>query len=381
MITAGILMPRSTLYPSLGHDWLNGIKNQLKSCDRYAQIKLLTDNIGFGTNEQEIYSRAEKMLLEEDADVVVLFADTAMGAMLSPLFAATNKLLLLVNFGANFPDNWQPGATQITHSLNFCFHTSLTGKLAAASASKEAVNIISYYDAGYRQCFSLLNSYQQKGGVPAFNHITNLKTEEFTLAPVARFLEQNPGVKNVLCMFSGEEAAKFYQEIEPLQQKYSLQLFASPMMLEEMLVLAPSETGATASGYVPWHSSLTHEANSEFVTTTRKNTGKDANYFSLLGWETGILLEQLLMLETIADAVSVGNFLKGKQLVSPGGWIKTDPVTQHTYRPSYLAVRKPGREIVLQDEIPAIDQEWSGFTRIKLLPGESSNWRNTYLCI
>ena len=93
MITAGILMPRSTLYPSLGHDWLNGIKNQLKSCDRYAQIKLLTDNIGFGTNEQEIYSRAEKMLLEEDADVVVLFADTAMGTMLSPLFAATDSRL------------------------------------------------------------------------------------------------------------------------------------------------------------------------------------------------------------------------------------------------------------------------------------------------
>lgn len=379
-IVTGILMPRSTLYPTLGHDWLNGIKAFLKKSIQPEKLRLIIDNIGFGADEQDIYSKAEKMLLQEDASIVVVFADMAIAELLSPLFTATNKLLLLVNFGANFPDNWQPSPTTIIHSLNFCFHAGLTGKYAAASGNKEVVNVISYYDGGYRQCFCLLNSNQQAGGLPVFNFITPLKTAEFSLKEIEKFLSVNPQVKKLLCSLAGDQAEKFYEQVAPLQQQYQLQLLGTPMLIEETLQIAAQGNDVMLTGYIPWHSSLNNEANGKFTTTVREHTGKTPGYFSLLGWETGILLEELFLNETLT-ATEIVNSVKGKKIDSPGGFIKIDTLTQHTYRPSYLAQRTADGNIEVLKEYKDIEQEWDLFTKTTLLAGESSNWRNTYLCI
>ena len=55
MLRTGILLPRSTLFPSLGLDILNGLKENLKKQNAFDQVKLVTGNIGFGVDEQEIY--------------------------------------------------------------------------------------------------------------------------------------------------------------------------------------------------------------------------------------------------------------------------------------------------------------------------------------
>lgn len=379
MLRIGILMPRSTLFPSLGLDILNGLKQNLKEQQLFDEVKLLTDNIGFGIEEPEIYSKAEKMLLQEDADIVIVCADVRIAEMLQPLFTASNKVLLVVHFGANLPDSWQAAPTTITHSLNFCLHTRLTGRLAAQEASKQVINTISYYDGGYHQCFCLLSSNQEHGGIPVFNHITHLKLDEFTLQPMIDFLEQQKDdVHTLLCLFSGEQAERFYREIQPLQQQYSLNLYVAPMMLEGSLkkTLGEGFEIKNVTGYVPWHASLENSHNQAFKKYT-------ANYFSLLGWDAGLIIAALLpqINNGETDAAALVKSLSGKTFSSPRGWLKMDPLTQYTYGPSYLASCNGHFEVTLSPEIENIEEEWSAFTKIPMPAGESSGWRNTYLCI
>jgi branched-chain amino acid transport system substrate-binding protein len=402
MLRTGILLPRSTLFPSLGLDILNGLKNYLKKQNLVDEVKLITDNIGFGVNEQEVYSKAEKMLLQEDVDIVILCADTKITEMLQPLFTASNKILLAVNFGANFPDNWQPAATTITHSLNFCLHTRLTGKLAAKETNKKAVNVVSYFDGGYRQCYSMLQSHQENGGEPVFNYVTAHKAADFTLVPLADFLEQNTDVNTLLCLFAGDMAEMFYREVSPLQKKYNLNMYVSPMMMEPSLkdTLGNEFSMEHVKGFIPWHASLNNTAN-EIFKETISAAGHLANYFSLLGWETGMLLNEILRLNNAGNtnATSVVKLLSEISFDSPRGWMKIDAATQYSYGPSYLAVcpqdsvsksnmsthrapwAGPGGEISVGDEAENIETEWTAFTNEKLPPGESSSWRNTYLCI
>jgi branched-chain amino acid transport system substrate-binding protein len=384
MLRTGILLPRSTLFPSLGLDILNGIKNYLKKHNLSDEVKLITDNIGFGVNEQEVYGKSEKMLLQEDVDIVVLCADTKITEMLQPLFTASNKILLAVNFGANFPDSWQPAPTSITHSLNFCLHARLTGMLAAEENNKQAINVVSYFDGGYRQCYCMLQSHQENGGVPAFNYITPHKSAEFTLEPLAEFLEQNSVVNNLLCLFAGDMAEIFYQEVSPLQKKYNLNLFVSPMMLDESLkaVLGNEFSIENVKGFVPWHHSLNNTANDIFKETISA-AGFSPNYFFLLGWETGILLSEILRLNNAGNinATTVVKSLTETSFDSPRGWMKIDAATQYSYGPSYLADCKNNIEISVGHEKENIDAAWTAFTKEKLPPGESSSWRNTYLCI
>jgi branched-chain amino acid transport system substrate-binding protein len=324
------------------------------------------------------------MLLQEDVDIIVLCADTKITEMLQPLFTASNKILLAVNFGANFPDNWQPAPTTITHSLNFCLHTRFTGMLAAAETNKQAANVVSYFDGGYRQCYSMLQSHQENGGVPVFNHITAHKTAEFTLAPLAEFLEQNPDVKTLLGLFAGDMAEMFYREISPLQKKYNLNLYVSPMMLDESLknTLDDAFSIENVKGFIPWHHSLNNKANDIFKETIAA-AGLSANYFSLLGWETGMLLSEILSQNNAgnSNAKTMVKSLTETAFDSPRGWLKIDAATQYSYGPSYLAGCKNNMEISVGDEKDNIDAAWTAFTNEKLPPGESSSWRNTYLCI
>lgn len=385
MLRTGILMPRSTLYPSLGLDMLNGLKQSLKQQEVFDEVKLLIDNIGFGTDEPEIYTKAEKMLLQEDADLVVVCADSRIAEMLQPLFTASNKILLVVNFGASFPDSWQPAPTTITHTLNFAFLAGLTGKLAAEETNKQAINAISYYDGGYRQCFSMLSNHQQNGGEPRFNHITHLKLSEFTLQPLETFLEANSDVQTLLCLFSGEQAVRFYHDVRPLQEAHNLNLYVSPMMLDDSLkpLLGDGFMLNNISGYIPWHGSLNNEHNRLFQTYYSAATGQPANYFSLLGWDAGLIIKEIQQRHTAGEknSATLVKSVSGVTLNSPRGWLNIDAATQQTYGPAWLARCSGAFEITVGSASENTHGDWAEFTKVQLPAGESSSWRNTYLCI
>jgi branched-chain amino acid transport system substrate-binding protein len=376
MLKAGILLPRSAMYPALGLQLLTGFKENLKLEGIHEEIELFTDNIGFGINEPEIYNKAEKMILGQDVDMIILCADIIITEMLQPLFTATNKILLVVNFGANFPDSWQPASTTIVHSLNFCMHASLTGKLAAKETNKQAANVVSYYDGGYRQCFSMLNGHQSNGGTARFNHVTSLKAEDFTLAPLIGFLEEHTDVKTLLCLFAGKQAQHFYREIKPVQAKLDLVLYGSPMMFIEEL----EKTGIR--GFVPWHVSLNNEANNSFREAIHSSPGNTANYFYLLGWEAAVIVHEIIEMKNDgkSDAPGIIQKLTGIELESPRGWIKFDVATHHSYGPSYLAICRDN-DVVIRTEAEDVDAAWKTFTSESNLQGERSGWRNTYLCI
>lgn len=380
MLKAGVLMPRSSLYPSLALDMLNGLKVSLKQQQVNENVQLIIDNIGFGTNEQEIYTKAEKMILQDDVDLVIAFADTLIAELLQPLFTATDKILLIVNFGANFPQSWKTASSCITLSLNFCLHAKLTGKLAAQKKNKEAANVVSFYDGGYNQCHSMINSHLANGGTTQFNHVTHLRLEEFTLEPLRNFLETNKELETLLCLFSGEQAERFYTEIQVLQQERKLELFVSPMMLDETLHESAAFNLGEVQGFIPWHSSLANEANQVFKEKILEATNKKANYFSLLGWEAGLLLAGICNnaggLSTAAEKVEA---IKSLKFASPRGWLAIDPATHHCYGPSWHA-QVSGSAISVTEALPEIEEVWQAFVNEPLLK-EFSMWRNTYLCI
>lgn len=385
MLQLGILMPRSTLYPSLGLDILSGLKQHLQQLNIFNDVIIVTDNIGFGVNEPEIYTKAEKMILVDDVDVVIVIADIRITEMLHPLFAASNKIMLVVNMGANFPDSWQPDSTTITHSLNFCFHAWLTGALAANTENKNAANVLSYYDAGYRQCYCMLNSNQTNGGVPAFNHITHLKIDEFTLQPLKQFLQENIETKTLLCQFAAEQAEKFYEEIESLQKEFQLDLFLSPMMFEESMInkISNKINIQSAHGYIPWHSTLSNKENILFNETIKTALKKEANYFTLLGWETGLIISAIYKLHKLDNnnAEEIIKNLTQIKFDSPRGFFKIDEASHHSYGSAYLASYKNSFDISLKNEKENIEAAWAKFKAETNIDADGSGWKNTYLCI
>lgn len=386
MVRAGILLPRSTLFPAIGLDILNGIKSCLKQHGIQDEFIFKTDNIGFGIEEAEIYTKAERMLLQEDADLVIVVADLNIKELLEPLFTSFNKLLLIVNMGAGIPDSWSSAPTTIVHSLNFSLQARLTGKLAAIeNENKKGAFALSYYDAGYRQVYAIMNGFQQNGGETMYTHVTHIKNEELTLEPLKDFLSENAEVRSLLCLFTADMADWFCEAVTPLQKQFNLDLYAAPMLLEayQARVSAGNLIGPAIKGYSSWTPELENPANTIYKEVFSMAANKAANLFGLLGWDTGLLLKEIHQRISTGEtnAAAIVPALANTIYDSPRGWMKLDPSSFYTYGPCHLISWSANGATKKAEQFKGIEEEWTAFTAEKFPPDTNSGWRNTFLCI
>jgi hypothetical protein len=231
----------------------------------------------------------------------------------------------------------------------------------------------------------MLNANQANGARPLYNHVTHLRLDQFTLDPLVNALEQNNELKTLLCLFSGEQAERFYQEIPVIQNRFDLDLFVSPMMFEGSLKTAfqPTYQIAKVKGFVPWHLSLVNESNTIFKEVYSGATNKTANYFSLLGWETGLLTEKIAT-EMNAGNTNAADLVKAlvkTSFISPRGSFTIDEESHYSYGSTHLAGCSNGWEVLIEKSIEVTKEHWEDFKQQSIPKGLSSGWKNTYLCI
>jgi branched-chain amino acid transport system substrate-binding protein len=382
MNKVGFLLPRSTVYPLAGFDFLDGYKSYLKHLNIEDNITIVTENIGFGLDEEEVYSKNEKLLLQENVDVVVAFIDGRCAEMLTPLYNATGKILVLVNIGAHysFEANSSPNIIHLT--FNEAFNCWLTGKLAATENNKIATMATSFYDGGYLHCFAMVNSYNQNGGAITNNFISHFKPELFDTTPLELHIENNADANTILNLFSGDVAHLLLPALSTMQQKQQINLYFSPMLFDETVKQKmPDKIDIkNAKGFSAWVPNLPNEINIEFKKQFNQLNGREATPFALLGWEAGILLNEIDAAKQLGlsnnDAIKT---LQDKKLSSPRGWIELDGQTNQVFSSAYLITCKGNFELTIEDTMTDIAEEKTKFINTKVDELHSS-WRNTYLC-
>lgn len=382
MLKTGFLLPRSTVYPIIGHDFLDGFKSYFSTTETGDMPVITTQNIGFGIDEAEVYAKNEELLLKDNVDIVVAFMDSRCAEMIQPLFAATGKILLLVNMGAHYSYESAPATCTITHTFNTAFNSWLTGKLASDEQHSKAVFATSYYDAGYLQCFAMATRYLKDSNTIVNNYISHFKKDQFSTETLEQYLAGDTETDALLCLFSGDVSPLIYQALNKLQQQRPLNLYVSPMMLDGVL---KSQLGSgldlhNVKGYTAWDEQLDNDFNKEFIKRGSAYTGRTPGIFSLLGWEVGGIVGELNKLYAggIRGAAAVQELMKMK-LNSPRGWLQFDEETQQSYSPAYLISATGNFNLSIDAVEDDTADERKNFTATKPV-GEASGWRNTYLC-
>lgn len=381
MIKAGVLYPRSGIYPLLGADFLTGIKTSLAYHQCADQIQLVTIPVDFGSNEKEVYQKTEQLLIQQETDIIIAFLDLRAIDIVQPLFTATGKLFLVVNPGANYPDNWVPAPGTVFLTLLDSFLSHLTGILAAADGNTRSVLAASFYDGGYAHTATMVNGFTAYGGRIEFNYISPHKLPDFTLAPLEDFLKAQKEIRSLLCLFSGTESNMFYEELNKIPGADQLQLYVSPMMLEEQNVASlETQLNFSVQGYIPWHSHLQKDDNVAFRKTVSEKSGREANLFSLLGWEAGLIL-RLAVTNNISDGngEKIAGLLHKTPLNSPRGLLQTDVSTNYMIAPVYRAGLNNDHSLLIREILDKPEEAWAAY--VKAEKGTPhSGWLNTYLC-
>jgi len=368
----GVLIPKSTTHPLIGHDFFDGLKCNLRQMKGH---EVSFGNIGFGTSKELVYTEAEKLLLEKQVEVLVAFADFPVVEALFSISESLNKLLIVVNTGGKIQSNWKAPDSVLFLNLNEWLNSFISGKLAAQS-SKTAVFSSSFYDAGYAIGQSVVDGFIEKGGAIEFNFIGKHEVEEFDLTPLINYLNETSKVNQILTVLSGKLVNEFLAQIKEKADR-EITLWVNQAFLFE-LNNSISEHNGIIKGYVSWFPDLKNDQNASFQREFKTFSGRAAGPISLLGWETAQILTSIQ--EIIKEgATTCINFLDKEGLQTPRGYLQLEPETHQFVGKSWLWELQGNKFEVIQQYTVNQLQNLIEFKITTPVPPQTG-WINTYLC-
>ena len=375
----GILLPLSNAHPGISKDFMDGLNTFLAQKQLTGDVTIKKESVGFGGTEKEVYAKAEKLLISDDVDILIAYIDEKVTGMLYSLIQSTGKLLLIVNPGANHPVNWIAQPTVIHLTLHHAFLCWLTGAAAAESKKKEAALASSFYDCGYLHSADIVKNFMASGGSILHNYINSQAYDSnFDINQLTDFFKGSLGCKNILCVYDELPASLFYDRINMHKSDYPLQLYVSPMMVTEKAI-EKNEAGYNFSiqGYFPWQPEMDTEENNYFI----KSCSKPASIFTLLGWETALIIDEIMQQykNNFQAGEAIVAHLKKTSVKSARGKLKLDEETLYYTAPVGKFILEAGSINSTTEWQPDIENEWKAFTAMPI-EGAVTGWTNTYLC-
>jgi branched-chain amino acid transport system substrate-binding protein len=366
----GFLLPRSTDYPAMAFDLLDGLRIYLRN-NGYSDAQFFSENIGFGDDLPNVYARAEKLIMQDDADLIVAYTNPQNAEILYPLAESSGKPFIFLDAGMQFVNETVPAN---------CTHISLQGLSClrhmgrmAAEGEKKVLIAVSFFDAGFRCSMASLQGVEESNGSITGNFVSGHKISEFT---IDRYMEllRDTQPDSVIANFSIYLTELFTTALKNAgAEALAKPFYGGPFMFEEQIAAKCDFPGGTWRTAVPWHSGLENENQKVFADTIQKEKNKTANMFHLLGWEAGIVAKK---------ALSSGSSIAGYTYESPRGTVTIHPKTLTSYAPIYsgsIEANADGKcSFRSEATLPASAEEHiETFGRTMDMP---SGWRNNYFC-
>jgi branched-chain amino acid transport system substrate-binding protein len=368
----GFLLPRSSDYATMGFDILDAFRIQLQLLG-IDDLKLVTENIGFGDDQQLCYAKAEKLLLEEDVQLLVAYNGVLNAEPLYQLAQSSGKAFLFLDPGMQMPledrlpNNWFLSL----QGIDACYRL---GQLAG-QGKRSVLMASSFFDAGYKGPFFNTNGINAMGGTVSGNYVSTHKISEFNIDRYLELLHEN-NPEAVIANFSIYLTNLFMKELKAKGAVGTpLPFYCSPFMAEETLLTNSDFPTGVFHTIVPWATTLENEAQFLFLKSIREQKNKAANLFHLLGWEAAIVAFQLLNY----GPQSLANW----SFESPRGKVTFDAKTQTSYAPLYqgmIVSDADGKCSLKIDQKLEIMQEEHMQNWAHKQDGTHSGWKNNFFC-
>ncbi len=218
----GVLIPQSKTYPTLGKEFLNGIK--LSNNEDYS---FLVEGIGMGNDADGICDKLDRLVLQEDIAAVVCFVGDH---NLNLLYDKVNGLevpAIFVRFGA-FPNiKAENNKYAFTLSYGICDGLASLGTWLVENGKKEIAVSGSFNDVGYGMLTALEKTIYAAGGAFAGHYVPPNEPREDE-AEVAASFYRDVDFDAVIHLYNGIFAEENVQYIEQLENSIEEPAYFTP---------------------------------------------------------------------------------------------------------------------------------------------------------
>lgn len=369
----GILIPKSQQYPTLDKDFMRGLKlNNIN-------VKFFVESIGVGADEKVIIEKIQKLNFQEDVSIIIgFFGHYNISEVYN--YASKNDILLLAaEIGATMPYEMPTYKGVYINSFGLtesCYHL---GNYLTAKNYKKVVTSTSFYDSGYGILSAIEYGFKEKN-LFSGHYITPFVPRENESAHMDQFINTHEP-DAVFAFYSGlyaEENASFINQ-NKITQKYPF--YVTPFFINDKILEEyknePHELYVVSS----WMQSDSDTMN---FTIDYKDTYSDnPSVFSVLGYENGLVLKNILLNTTDNKISSMIEAMGKLNIAGPRGNIEFDKNTNRTQFNYYMyELNFDSNNDISFNKIETFinDGHFTKTFTSSIKPNEIGGWQNAYLC-
>jgi branched-chain amino acid transport system substrate-binding protein len=377
-LRVGLLLPQSQLYPTIGTSFRAGMDlflTQRSSADR--PIALIAHE--YGTMPSVAIEQARKLITTDQVDMIVGSLSSGTAAALHPLLHERQMPLLVSNIGANLTRDDRTSPYIIRNSFSYWQSSWALGRWAAGNMGKRAFVASSFYDSGYDSLYAFQLGFESVGGAVTTTKVTHLPTGTGELHTLMAEIQQaQPDL--VFAAYSGQQATDFVRAYAHAGLSTRVPLLGSGFLVDESLLSQQADAALGITTVLPWARTLDLPVNQAFTSAFQNFSGRPADPFAVLGYDTARLIAQCACdtrsSEQLRQALATASF------ESPRGSAQMDKTLLEINTPLYLREVRADTGVLSNaviDKLPALptDNEWIAALRASTKTG----WSNAYLYI
>jgi branched-chain amino acid transport system substrate-binding protein len=379
LLTIGVLLPRSTIYPALGSNFLAGMQlycNQAAD-DARPGVRLVAKDAGFG--RVQALAAAQQLLEADKAALVVGLSNPALVDMLRGLFQTRRTVFLTAGLGENVPRAADDSAYVFHHSLGAAEAAWALGRWAATHLGGRAAIATALYDSGYDALTAFRLGFTAAGGTVTTTQTTHLLANSPALpAVLAEIAAGRPDF--LYAAYCGPAASDFVRAVQA-GPAAGIPLLGSPLLAGETALPSLGKAALGIKTALGWTPALDTAENRAFVAAYTKQTGQAPDNLALLGYETARLAVTALAGAggDPARGTRMRDALAAATFAGPRGPVAMDAQTHCTGGPLYL------REVQMRDgafaHVPVAKLPTAAEAGAALRATVKSGWTNAYLSV
>lgn len=323
-LSVGVVLPASGGRPAALRAFRDGLR---LAADTVEAAHLNFHTVSTAAGRVALW-RGIKQMLERDVRVVVAMTTPDVAAWVQPLMADRDVPLLVSSAGANAVAEELPYG--FFHTLHYWQSNWAAGQWAAANLGRRALVAGSFRESGYDALYAFERGFTAAGGQLLDTFVSHVPPHPVTFDRLwARAAALRPDF--LFASYAGSDAADFVAAFDRSDLVETLPLMTGAFFAEEAVPESAPAWLRRAPRIVPWAPTLARPANRAFTAGYVRRTGRAADNFALLGYETG----QLLALAAgsggrLVDALSSARWL------SPRGALRMDASASTTHADLYV---------------------------------------------
>jgi branched-chain amino acid transport system substrate-binding protein len=380
----GVLLPQPLLYPDMGRNFLAGMQLYLSQVAGRAAGRAVELVIReYGVVPSLALEKARQLVADAQVDFVAGTIKPDIAAGLHPLLHERQVPFIVSDVSADVPRAGQPSPYVFRNSLGHWQSSWALGRWAARNVGRSAFIAASFYESGYDAIYAFQLGFESVGGTIVKTHITHLPSGSDDLAPLmAQIGAARPNL--VYAAYSGQQAVDFVRAYAAARKLKQIPLLGSGFLVDESLLPAQDRAALNVRTALPWAGSLGTLENRLFTRAYQAYTGRPADSFAVLGYDTSQMIVRAVNAVggDTADFSALVRALGSTAFASPRGSLSMDPATLDITGPLYLREVRRVRGALRNTVVAALDAPPAQDERLaELRDSLKTGWRNAYLCV